>query len=312
MWAVLRKYVITAIVVVSAWVVAVLALNNTVFSPANVVTGYLNSLEEGDVGEAMARAGLDEPPSVLPDLSQGVEGAVVTQTLAVDDTTVAVTASYLLGGIPSETVFTLSRLPRTWGLFDRFEFGEFPLGKLRATISGAEAVTINGVTLPEADTARGVDVLYPGRYTLSWSSGWVEADTINVAVENSTTQTVELTAMPSGALIEQAEQAVEAFLDTCTSQAVLQPAGCPFGVSITDRVVGDVVWEVNREAAVILTIADDEETILVDALGGEVTLSVSLQSLFDGAIRDYVEVQTIDVTGRIVGLPDNEPQLIID
>lgn len=311
-WADVRKYGVTAMVIIAAWLGAVLALNATVFSPSGIVTSYLDALERGDIGEALAIIGAEEPPAILPDTDRSVSAHTVGSALALDDDTVIVSVEYLLDGIPSESLFTVKRTPRTFGLFDRWEFSTLPTAPVRITVEGGDQVTINGVTLDESDTSTGLDLLYPGRYTISWSSGWLETQTTDLAIDSDDAHTVRLVASATDEFRDQIAKAVESFLTTCTGQAVLQPAGCPFGISITDRVVGEVTWEVTTDPVLELTIADDEETVVVSALGGEATLTVSLQSLFDGSIREFVETQTIDVTGIVTGLEDNAPQFIVD
>ena len=311
-WAVVRRFGIAAVLITAAWLVAVFSLNQTLFSPGGYVLSYLDALERGEFGEASARAGLEEIPPVLPRPDALVSDSQIAGTFVVNADEVVIQAQYLLDGIPSESLFTLKRLPRTLGLFDRWEFGDTPVGTITATITGSDEVVINGVTLSREVTSRGIDVLYPGRYTLSWSSGWLETDTVELAVESAQSQTVRLVALPTDALIEQTTKAVTDYLTSCTTQAVLQPASCPFGVTITDRVMGTVDWDITTPPRVVLAMFDDEKTWQVQALGGEATLTVSLQSLFDGTISNYVEKQTIDVTGIIEGLDENRPRFIVD
>lgn len=312
MWAVVRRFGITAVVITAAWLVAVFSVNQTLFSPGGYVTSYLDALERGEFGEAVARAGLTDMPTVLPRPDALVSEPFISGTFVVNADEVVIQAQYLLDGIPSESLFTLNRLPRALGLFNRWEFGEAPVGTITATITGSDEVVINGVSVDRDVTSRGIEVLYPGRYTLSWSSGWLETDTVELAVESAQSQTVRLVALPTDALIEQATTAVTEYLTSCTTQAVLQPASCPFGVTITDRVMGDVEWEITTEPRVVLAMFDDEKTWQVQALSGEATLSVSLQSLFDGTVSEFVETQTIDVTGVIEALDQNRPRFIVD
>jgi hypothetical protein len=311
-WAVVRRFGIAAVLITAAWLIAVFSLNQTLFSPGGYVISYLDALERGEFGEATARAGLTEVPSVLPRPDALVSDSQVAGTFVVNADEVVIQAQYLLDGIPSESLFTVKRLPRTLGLFDRWEFGEAPVGTITTTITGSDEVVINAVSVDRQLASRGIDVLYPGRYTLSWSSGWLETDTVELAVESAQSQTVRLVALPTDALIEQATTAVTEYLTSCTTQAVLQPASCPFGVTITDRVMGGVEWVITTEPRVVLAMFDDEKTWQVQALGGEATLTVSLQSLFDGTVSEYVETQTIDVTGIIEGLDQNRPRFIVD
>jgi len=311
-WAVWKRFVITAVVIAAVWVGAVVTLNYTLFSPGGYVMSYLSALEQGKFGEAAARAGLDTVPAALPDAEKRIESPSIGGSLAVNADDVVVQALYFLDGVPGESLFTLTRLPRTLGLFDRWEFRDTPVSVVSASVLGADEVLVNGHTLDEATTMAGVELLYPGRYTVSWSSAWLATDTVELIVETSQPQTVRLVAMPTPELIARATTAVEQFLSDCTTSGVLQPASCPFGVSLTDRVVGDVVWEVTRVPRIVLAMREDELSWRLDALDGEATLTVSLQSLFDGSISEFVETQTIDVTGTIDRLDTERPRLTVD
>ena len=309
MW---KKFLITAVVIIGLWFGAVFWLNYTVFSPGGYVQSYLSALEEGKFGEAAARAGLSELPPALPDPDALLTEVVIGQSLAINDTEVVVSAQYVLDGIPSVSLFTVARLPRVLGLFDRWEFAAAPQAMVSASVQGADDVVINGVTLAEDMTRDGVGLLYPGRYTVSWASAWLEADTVDLALESDRAETIRLFATPTPDLVSRATDAVTTYLTSCQDQEVLQPSGCPFGVTLTDRVVGDVVWEVSTPPRVVLAMRDDETTWQVSALGGEVTLLVSLQSLFDGTIEEYTETQTVDITGVIENLDTDRPRFIVD
>jgi hypothetical protein len=311
-WAVWKRFGLAAVIITAAWFIAVFSLNQTLFSPGGYVLSYLDALERGEFGEASARAGLSEIPTVLPRPDARVSEPRIAGMFVTNPDEVVVQAQYLFDGAPSESLFTLTRLPRTLGLFDRWQFAELPVGTITVTIIGSEEVTLNGVTVSRDVSSQGLDVLYPGQYTVSWSSGWLSTDTVDVTLDGDQSNTVRLVAVPTEALIEQAKKAVTEYLTSCTSQAVLQPASCPFGVTITDRVMGDVDWEITTEPRVVLAMFDDEKTWQVQALGGEATLTVSLQSLFDGTVSDFVETQTIDVTGIIEGLDVNRPRFIVD
>jgi len=311
-WAVWKRFVIAAVVIAAVWVGAVVTLNFTLFSPGGYVMSYLSALEQGKFGEAAARAGLDAVPPALPDPDKRLESPSIGGSLAVNADDVVVQARYFLDGVPGESLFTLTRLPRTLGLFDRWEFRDAPVSVVSASVLGATEVIINGQTLDEETTMAGVELLYPGRYQVSWSSAWLATDTVELIVENSQPQTVRLVAMPTPELTSRAQMAVDDFLSACATSGVLQPASCPFGVSLTDRVVGDVVWEITKTPRIVLAMRDNGESWRLDALGGEATLTVSVQSLFDGSITEFVEEQMIDVTGTIDQLDTERPRLIVD
>lgn len=314
MWAQLKRFVIAAAVMVALWGAAVVVLNLTVFSPGGFVLSYLHTLERGDFSEAAARAGLEDMPVVAPDHDRLIESPAISATLVTSDNEVVIQTRYTLDGLPLESLFVLERQPRTLGLFDSWAFKERPLGTLSPSVIGSDRVTVNGVELTETEVQAGggIAVLYPGHYVVDWESAWLKTEQVVINVEGPDPKTLRLIALPTNTLTNRAERAVTDYLANCVAQAVLQPASCPFGVSITDRVVGEVVWEITAEPRVVLAMRDDEVTWQLNALGGEATLSVSLQSLFDGTISDFVETQTVDVTGIIDRLDTNRPRLTID
>ena len=74
---------------------------------------------------------------------------------------------------------------------------------------------------------------------------------------------------------------VDEFLeDQCASQKVLQPAGCPFGVVIDDRVVGEPTWTIASSPEVALV--PGEGKFEMPATPGVARITVEVQSLFDG------------------------------
>ena len=78
------------------------------------------------------------------------------------------------------------------------------------------------------------------------------------------------------------QKQVDAFLDDCAAQKVLQPAGCPFGVEIDDRVQGDPVWSMVTYPEVELRAGDDAWQ--TGQMVGVAHIDVTVQSLFDGTI----------------------------
>jgi hypothetical protein len=313
-WAQLKRFVIAAAVMVALWGAAVVVLNLTVFSPGGFVLSYLHALERGAFSEAAARAGLEEMPVVTPDEGRLIVSPTISATLVTSEDEVVIQARYTLDDLPLESLFVLERQPRTLGLFDSWAFQAPPVGALSPSVIGSDRVRVNGVELAEAEVQEsgGVAVLYPGHYVVDWDSAWLTTEQVVINVEGPDPKTLRLIALPTNTLTSRAEKAVTDYLADCVEQAVLQPASCPFGVSITDRVVSDVVWEITAEPRVVLAMRDDEATWQLNALGGEATLTVSLQSLFDGTISDFVETQTIDVTGIIDRLDTNRPRLTID
>ena len=93
------------------------------------------------------------------------------------------------------------------------------------------------------------------------------------------------------------------------AQEVLQPVGCPFGVSISDRVIGSPQWAVLDYPLVSLRLGSDRSSWGMVAVGGVVEASVSVQSLFDGSLSEYNETVSFFLDGVVRGTQTDEPVL---
>jgi len=73
---------------------------------------------------------------------------------------------------------------------------------------------------------------------------------------------------------------VDEYLTACTDQHVLQPAGCPFGIEVDDRVTGEPQWSILTAPQVTLTAS--ETSFDMPPTEGVAHISVEVQDLFDG------------------------------
>ena len=81
---------------------------------------------------------------------------------------------------------------------------------------------------------------------------------------------------------------VNKFLDTCVTQVVLQPTGCPFGYQTGNRLVGEPAWSV-LDYPVVSVVAGETGWVVRNAVA-KVELTGQLQSLFDGSISPLDEI----------------------
>ena len=132
---------------------------------------------------------------------------------------------------------------------------------------------------------------------------------MSVRLTGAAPRVVVLEAEPTARLERGVLQEVEAFLADCVEQEVLQPAGCPFGRAIDDRVLGLPQWELVSDPVVSLTASSTPGTWEVRALA-EVGLRVTVQRLFDGRISDVDTTLTATITGEVV-MRDGMPRLTI-
>ena len=312
MWSIVRRFGVIALAVVAAWLLTVIVLNLTVYSPARTVQLYLNDLEAGNFGVAATAAGLASVPAVVPEPSGSVTEPRVIGTRTISTGGVIVLAEYEIGGETSTSFFTLEpREPTLW-LFNDWRFSESPTATLSYAVVGDERVDVNGVRLDI--TRLGVPptsrVFVPGAYQASLTTPWVVAPVDEVrATQLGDRYPLRLRVEATNELKDSASTAVESYLDGCVSQVILQPVGCPFGVTISDRVVGTPEWVVLDYPVVSLTLGGDRSSWNVLAIGGVVEVTVSVQSLFDGSVSEYSEIVSFLMEGAIRGTPVDEPVL---
>ena len=298
--------------VIALWVGSVLWLNATIYAPEGLVGDYLEAVESGDITTASSVAGLSSTPDVVPRVEDLPSDHTITGIQPTDDNRVLVRASYTLAGESQSSVFTLEPEPRLWGLFDQWAFSIPPTGTIEAELTGLDQVRISGVDVPRQD-ASAVTVLVPAAYSLRASSQWLESSEFTTTIrEPASVWSVELNLQPTPALVDEVNQAVDEYLAECVMRQVLQPASCPFGVRVADRLETLPEWSITKRPALALEAADDPHTWEMVALGGEATIQATLQSLFDGSLRAYTESVPFSLTGSVTGLDTDSPALRID
>jgi hypothetical protein len=94
---------------------------------------------------------------------------------------------------------------------------------------------------------------------------------------------VTVEALPTEEFVERVQAKVDEYLiDQCATQRVLQPAGCPFGVTVDDRVVTEPVWTIVESPAV--TLVPGETAFEMPPTPGVARVTFEAQSLFDGSL----------------------------
>ena len=93
---------------------------------------------------------------------------------------------------------------------------------------------------------------------------------------------VTVDAQPNAQFIGQVQTELDRFLDDCTTQQVLQPSNCPFGIEINDRVRDAPIWSIAEYPPV--TLAAGDSTFEMPDTEGQAHIVVEVQSLFDGDV----------------------------
>lgn len=315
MWPLIRRFGLLALTVVALWLVSVLILNLTVFSAGGHVLSYLRAMESGDYGLAATKAGLSRAPRVLPVDIQKLSDPQIIATSSLASGNLLVQAHYELDGAQSETVFVVEPSESVLSFFDTWRFATTPLSSLQFAVIGDHRLSVNGVELDSL--AMGVppreSVLVPGVYESTWVTPWVEAtEQRSVITEVDSSTSIRLRLEPTVQLVDVTVSAVESFLHDCVDQAVLQPASCPFGVTIDDRVIGEPAWTIVDYPSVTLSLSADRAAWSMFASGGVVEVDVQVQSLFDGTITNKVETFDFNLSGMVRGTTIDEPVLNLD
>ena len=312
MWAIVRRFGLLALGVVALWLLTVLALNVTLFSATSFVTSYLKALESSDYGLAASHAGLTRAPQILPLASETPQNPRIVGTSSLPTGELVIQADYELGDDTHSTVFVVTGGEPVLWFFDTWRFSRQPIANLQFAVIGDERVSVNGTDLNVGDLGvpPRTTVLVPGIYSSSLETEWVQAEpVVSVMTEVGAPAGVRLVLSPTNTLMENTTDALEAYLDGCAAQAVLQPAECPFGVSISDRVVGAVQWTILDYPEIDLRLSADRATWTMVAESGVAEVTVQVQSLFDGSITEFRDTEEFDVVGVVRGTSTDQPVL---
>ncbi len=312
MWAIVRRFGLLGLGVVALWLLTVLALNVTLFSATSFVTSYLKALESSDYGLAASHAGLTRAPQILPLASETPQNPRIVGTSSLPTGELVIQADYELGDETHSTVFVVTGGEPILWFFDTWRFSRQPIANLQFAVIGDERVSVNGTDLNVGDLGvpPRTTVLVPGIYSSSLETEWVQAEpVVSVKTEVGAPAGVRLVVSPTSTLLENTTDALEAYLDGCAAQAVLQPAECPFGVSISDRVVGAVQWTILDYPEIDLRLSADRATWTMVAESGVAEVTVQVQSLFDGSITEFRDTEEFDVVGVVRGTSTDQPVL---
>lgn len=315
---------IVGALLIAAAASAVGILQREVYSPRGLVAAYLGALAGHDVPSALALPGVADGIRKGPEASRELLRSDALGTLAdvriVSDDEFGtgrhrVTAEYLIDGRTASSSFMVEPGGVVAGVFTQWRFAASPLGVLRVTVEHATTFTAAGHVLDaraavpddsgDAFSAVGDYLVFaPSRYVLGHSSALLEARSAETLVTRPGAVTsAHVVALPTETFTRQVREELAAFLDRCATQHVLQPAGCPFGTVIDDRVVSDPQWSIVKYPDVELG-AGSSSWQSPPAMG-TARIRVEVQSLFDGSIEHVdreeqfvVALQPITIDGE--------------
>jgi hypothetical protein len=304
------RFAAVAAGVIAIWIGGVLALNATMYSPSRFAENYFAAVAAGDWSQAVTLAGVADEVDVLPSDDHLISDFTVSGWQHVGSSDVVVQVDVVLDDQSERMVIELRRTSRLLGVFDQWAFSEAPLATLSAQVSGVPTVTTNDTSAAPATT---LNALVPGVYSVHASTQWVESGggEITLTAPGESVR-VPLSLSPTAALEDEVRTALGEYLAECASRGVLQPASCPFGTTVSDRLVGVPSWTISVPPAVAVVLSRSADSAEVGAVGGVATVTGTIQSIFDGSLRPLNRDIAFGVTGVVTELGSESPALRID
>jgi hypothetical protein len=255
------------------------------------VDRYLSAVERRDLASALEMPGVEVPEGSSAELltrrgTDPVDAARVVDTSESAGVT-SVRVEWSDRGRTGFLDLAVEPAAPTLGLFNGWRFAASPLASVPISVSGSPEVRANGVTLEARPAGDGVAsitaaALVPSRLTLDLDTRLLVAAPVTaVAGSAEAPATVETQATPE--FIGSVQKELDAFLDQCATQQVLQPAGCPFGTFIQDRLLAPPTWKMVDYPQVSLRPGSTVGTWSMPPAAGSARVTGEVLSLFDGS-----------------------------
>lgn len=318
---------VVGLLLVGAIGAATATVYRDLYSPGAFVTRYLDLLSQGRVPEALALPGVPIESSDLTDAGLPTDASEALLRRAAlaplsdirvvgeqeSDGVELVTVSYHAGPHAGTSTFRVERAG--WvGLAPTWRFAQSPLAVIDLTLRGATAFSVNGFAVDtrqvspngtNADPLTPVALLVfsPGLYSISVDTP--VSSSPGVAVLSDTPQAevpVDIQTQPTSTFVDVVQERVESFLTACTTQQVLQPTGCPFGLQVRNRILEPPVWSMVDQPKISLQ-PDGAGWSIVPA-NAAAHVVVDIKSIFDGSVTHVDEDVPFRVGGTITMLPD--------
>jgi len=241
---------------------------------------------------------------------------VVSETT--EDDVTAVTVSYTAGSHPGTSTFLVEQ--DGWvGVTPNWRFTETPLAAVSLTVLGADQFSVNGFEIDRRQvSAAGADavptdplpllVFTPGIYSVTVDTAISASPGVSILADAPLMQTpVEVQTSPTDEFVSVVQSRVEEFLTGCTTQQVLQPTGCPFGLEVRNRIEGLPVWSIAAQPTV--TVEPDGAQWLIPPTDAVAHIEVGIRSLFDGSIQHISEDVPFQVNGTVTILADGSASI---
>lgn len=302
------------------------------YGPSAFVARYLDLLSSGRAADALRIPGVAVDRETLDEAGIGAAAseamlrsaalapltAVKIESEKPSEGKTAVTVSYKAGGHEGSSTFLIEQ--DGWaGVTPNWRFTNSPLAVVELTVLGADRFAVNGFEVdrrqvsPAGADASAVDplpllVFTPGLYSVTVDTPIARSSGIGVLADTPLAITpVDVQTTPTEEFVSVVQQRVEEFLTECTTQEVLLPAACPFGLEVRNRIASPPKWSIAVQPQV--TVAPDGGSWKIPTTDAVAHVDVEIQSLFDGSIEPLSEDVPFQVNGTITILPDGSASI---
>lgn len=324
------------VLLLAAFAAGLGAVQRAYYSPSGFVEAFAHSIAGHDVDAALAMPGA-EPTRLALEAAKLPTGASrellrsdilprIRDVRVVSDTTGpdgvhTVVAEAVAGDQSVSASFRVRQSGSVLGVLPTWTFATTPLGVAHISVAHAPTFTVGRHTVnpraaapdqPAAAFTVAADyaMLPLAPLELTHTSRYVRAAPVMATAVPGQLSETTVDAQPTPAFTKAVQKEVDAFLDECAKQQVLQPAGCPFGVEIDDRVQGAPTWSIDDYPNVRLRAGGTGW--MTGRMVGTAHIDVTVQSLFDGTVseRSDPEPFTMSLSSVTIG-PDGELSIVV-
>lgn len=303
------------------------------YGPSAFVVRYLDLLAEGRAADALRvpgvaidretldEAGIDPAASeaMLRRSALGPLSDVEVESEEPSGDGTAVTVSYRAGGHSGTSTFHVAQ--DGWaGITPNWRFTTSPLAVVELTVRGADQFAVNGFEVDRRQiSAAGAAaqpleplpllVFTPGLYSVTVDTAIAESSGHGVLADEPLAVTpLDVQAEPTEEFVDVVQERVEEFLTACTTQEVLQPTACPFGLRVENRIAAPPKWSIAQQPEIMVAPSDDGHW-QIPPTAAVAHVEVEIQSLFDGSVEPVSEDVPFRVNGSIAILPDGSASI---
>jgi hypothetical protein len=312
------------------------AVQRAYYSPSGFVEAFARSIAAHDLRSALsmpgaaptkaalASAGLPTTASrelLRSDILPTIRDVSVVSDTPGRDGVHAVVVNASADGTPVSATLHVRQTGSVLGVLPLWSFASTPLGVSRITVAHAKDFTVGHHTVSPRAASPGQPaeafsvsadylVLPLAPLALEHDSRYVSAGRVLTAPAAGEVTETTVDAQPTAAFTKAVQREVNGFLDECAKQRVLQPAGCPFGAVIDDRVQGDPTWSMVTYPVVRLAPGDTGWTAAPTV--GVAHLTATVQSLFDGTVSTRSEDEPFSMKlSSVVIRPDGSLSIVV-